>query len=109
MTLRKQEVTKILSCLRGVLEWKQTGTYINDHAHCGQGGSKVLCVRGPHGHRYTPCVQAAVEGSNQLDACETEDTVRKVTVAVTRELNPEPPNSHAQPGDMGTAYSASPE
>lgn len=63
-------------------QWGQTGTegtYVNDHAYCGQGGSKVLRMRGPHGHRYTPCIQAAIECSNQLDTCETEDTVRDVT------------------------------
>lgn len=60
----------------------EEGTYIDDHAHGRQGGSEVLSVRGPHGHRDTACVQAAVECSNQFDACEAEDRVRGCKAAV---------------------------
>lgn len=79
---RKQEVTQCSqgsSVDSGWEERETEGTYINDHAHGGQGGSEVLCMRRPHRHRYTPCIQAAIECSDQLDACETEDIVRGVT------------------------------
>jgi len=43
------------------------GTYIDDHADGGEGSSQVLRVGGSHGHRDHARIQAAIEGSDQVN------------------------------------------
>lgn len=47
--------------------------YINYHADSGQGGRKVLRVRRSDVHRDTTSVEAAVEGGDQINACERDN------------------------------------
>lgn len=44
-------------------------THVDDHADSGEGRRQVLRVRRPHGDGDDAGVQAAVEGSDQIDAC----------------------------------------
>lgn len=59
-------------------------TYINDHANSGQSSSQVLWVRWPHCHGDDPGVEAAVEGSDQVDACRTKRLRVKWLTPLTR-------------------------
>lgn len=51
--------------------------YINYHADSGQGGRKVLRVRRSDVHRNASSVEAAVEGGDQIDACERDGRQRR--------------------------------
>lgn len=44
--------------------------YINYHADSGQGGRKVLRVRRSDVDRNASSIEAAVEGGDQINACE---------------------------------------
>lgn len=43
--------------------------YLNNHLNGGQGGRQVLGMRGSDSDWHTASIQAAVEGSNQVDSC----------------------------------------
>lgn len=49
------------------------GAYIDYHADGGQGGRKVLRVRRSDVHRNASSVEAAVEGGDQINACERDE------------------------------------
>lgn len=50
------------------------GTHLHDHFDGGQRGAKVLGVWGPHRHRHTATVQAAIEGGDEVHPWEGEQT-----------------------------------
>lgn len=51
---------------------KSRKAYINYHANSGQGGRKVLRVWRSDVHRNASSVEAAVEGGDQINACERD-------------------------------------
>ena len=48
---------------------KSSAADLDDHLDGGQGGGDVLRVGRPHRDGDTACVQAAVEGCDQVDPC----------------------------------------
>lgn len=47
-------------------------THIDDHADSGESCSQVLWVGRPHRHRDDPRIEAAIEGSYQVNTCRSE-------------------------------------
>lgn len=44
-------------------------SYLNNHLDSGQSGGQILRVRGSDCDWHTASIQAAIEGSDQIDSC----------------------------------------
>lgn len=61
-------------------------THVDDHADGGKGGRQVLRVGRPHGHGDDTRVQAAVEGSYQINTCTCQREAKAVSTKLMKSV-----------------------